>query len=219
MFAQQGQQHASFFPQGQQPMTAPAWARALRTASGLFPATVGLAVVGLFAEAVLPSPHKPSDHIGGWLGKVHSAEIRAQQATVVENTRLIAEAQAAPPANYQMELAAFQLQQQAAYDAMQMKISMANAADLACVGGPLIGMFFDRGTTEARTANTIGAGGCELAYTLRTQIAAEQASLARNHSALMQRYAPGQTVPIAAPPATARGTATAPNRPATPIRY
>lgn len=221
--SQQGRYAASFFQQGaQQPATTPTWIRAIGIMQAMFPATVGLAVIGICLELVMPPNYRPSDLMGGFTGNVHSAEIRAQQPVVVENTRLMADAQAAPTANWQMEMVSFQMQQQAIYESMQTKISMVNVADIACILSPLVGAtLFERGSKEARIAAGIGADACQLAVVLRSQIVAEQAQLGRDNSALMQRSAPGRTAPVAAPPAVAAPVQIrqAQNQQAAPIRY
>ena len=60
-------------------------------------------VVVFGLQAVMPEGSKPSDLIGSFHGATESAELKAKQETATEYERRMADAKAAPPANWQME--------------------------------------------------------------------------------------------------------------------
>jgi hypothetical protein len=172
-------------PPPQQPTT---WARAARLIGAAMPATIALTVAVVVVNALLPQPVKLTTLMGKFMAELHITETVTQQDTVVENSRRMADAQAAANARWQMEVIAFQQQQQALMDAMQAKIAMVNAADLTCTLGPLgVALFFGQGSGDARNAAQIVQAACVYAARTRQEIAAEQGEIARLNSAIMQR--------------------------------
>lgn len=183
------QQSPGMFGGPQQPGT---WSRAVRFIGAAMPATVGLTIVVVGVNAILPEPAKLTTLAGNFMAELHVTETLTQQKTVVENARQMADAQEKARAKWQMELISFQQQQQAIMDAMQGKIAMANTADVTCTLGPFgIALFYGQNSSEARDAVKLVQVACDFARQTRQEIAAEQAQIARLNSAIMQRQNAG----------------------------
>jgi hypothetical protein len=149
---------------------------------------LGLVVVGL--QAVMPEGHRPSDLIGGFHGATESAELKAKQETAAEYERKLADAKAAPPANWQMEAEAFRQQQEVMARSLETMATAAQIADAACLGAPLVTMLMGN-TRDAREIQSAMQAGCAEAARIRAEITRIQAETARAGSALMQRNRPG----------------------------
>ena len=81
---------------------------------------------------------KPFVLIGGFHGRIESADASATVDAVAKLTRQNAELAARPPAIAQMETEAFRVQQQAIADSLGVQSGVADMADLACVIGTII---------------------------------------------------------------------------------
>jgi hypothetical protein len=149
---------------------------------------LGIVVVGL--QAVMPPGSKPSDLIGGLHGATESAELKAKQETTTEYERRMADAKAAPPANWQMESEAFRQQQEAIAKSLETQETAAQIADAACLGAPLATLFMGD-TAQARDIQSTMQAACAEAARIRANITRIQAEAARTGSALMQRYRAG----------------------------
>jgi hypothetical protein len=165
-------------------------ARAIAFARGMSGKAVVLAVVVFGLQAVMPPGSKPSDLIGSFHGSTESAEVKAKQEATTEYERRMAEAKAAPPANWQMEAEAFRQQQEAIAKSLETRQTAAQIADAACLGAPLATLFMGN-TRDARDLQNTLQGACAEAARIRAEMTAIQAKAARDGSAIMQRYRPG----------------------------
>jgi hypothetical protein len=172
--------------------------RAINFVRGLSGKAVVFGVVVFGLQAVMPQGSKPSDLIGSFHGATESAELKAKQETAAEYERKLADAKAAPPANWQMEQALNQTQLQAQLKALETQEQAAQVADLACMGsGFVTGIFGD--TRDARAWRDLMKQGCHEADRIRAQINEILARTARQGSGVVQRSNPATGA--ASPPA------------------
>jgi hypothetical protein len=171
-------------------------ARALAFMRGMSGKAVVLAIAVFGLQAIMPAGSKPSDLIGSFHGGTRSAELDTERAAQVKTAQGMANAQAASPANWQMEQQVSQAQQQAIAGSLQMQQSAANLADAACMGSGLVTAFF--GKDGADLAQSM-KGACGLGDQIRQNITGTLARTARQGSGVMQRAAPATGVPISAP--------------------
>lgn len=165
-------------------------ARAIAFVRGLSGKALVLGVVVVGFQAVMPAGSKPSDLIGSFHGATESAELKAKQETATEYERRMADAKAAPPANWQMESEAFRQQQEAIAKSLETQETAAQIADAACLGAPLATLFMGD-TAQARDIQSTMQAACAEAARIRANITRIQAEAARTGSALMQRYRAG----------------------------
>lgn len=164
-------------------------ARAIAFARGMSGKAVVLAL-GVFAlQAVMPPGSKPSDLIGSFHGSTETAEIRAKQQAAAEYERRLADAKAAPPADWQMEGEAFRQQQQRVANSLATQETAANLADAACFSAPFITALFGD-TKDTRDLRDGMKQGCAAANAIRQNMVQEQAKAAREGSALVPRSNP-----------------------------
>jgi hypothetical protein len=173
-------------------------ARAIAFARGISGKAVVLAVVVFGLQAAMPEGRRPSDLIGGFHGNTESAEIKAKQEAAAEFERRMADAKAAPPANWQMEAEAFRQQQEVTARSLETMATAAQIADAACIGSPLVTMFMGN-TRDARDLQNTLQGACAEAERIRANMTRIQAETARQGSALMQRNIPVASTPLTTP--------------------
>jgi len=162
--------------------------------------SVGLAVLVFILQAAMPAGSKPSDLIGGFHGATETAELKAKQEMTAEYERKLADAKAAPPANWQMEAEAFRQQQQAVANSLATQETAANLADAACLGSGLVTAIFGD-TKDMRDLRDGMQQGCAAAAAIRQNMVQEHAKAARQGSALVPRSTPA-TGAGSAPPVT-----------------
>ncbi len=159
---------------------------------------LGIVVFGL--QAAMPAGSKPSDLIGGFHGATETAELKAKQEMAAEYERKLADAKAAPPANWQMEQVLNQAQQEAIRKSLETQQDVANWADLACFGSMLVTPLMGD-TKDAHDLRDGMQQGCAAAAVIRQNIVLEQARAARQGSGLVPRSTPA-TGAGSAPPVT-----------------
>jgi hypothetical protein len=94
--------------------------------------------LGVGGRSGTTASFKPFVLIGGFHGRIESADASATVDAVAKLTRQNAELAARPPAIAQMETEAFRVQQQAIADSLGVQSGVADMADLACVIGTII---------------------------------------------------------------------------------
>lgn len=183
------QQYQRMHAQGGQPYAATGGiARSLGYLRALVPQAIVLAACVIVAEAALPPAAKPSTLLGHFHGSLDTAEINAKQGAVVGLEQDMTTARTAPPATYQMEAQVAQQQQQIVAESLQAQANMANLADLACVGGGILGALNLGG--EWDQAGDKMTDACGVGDRIRQNMADTLAKTARDNSALVQRSAP-----------------------------
>jgi hypothetical protein len=168
----------------------PALSRAIALAKKL---TFGGLVLGgilYFGDATLPDHLKPSTLLGGFHGRVETAEINAKQEKAIQFEREKADAQARAQAEWQMEVEAFRQQQAVTAQSLETMATAAQIADAACIGSPLVTMFMGN-TRDARDLQATLQGACAEAARIRREMTRIQVEAAQQGSALMQRRPPG----------------------------
>ena len=178
----------------------PALSRAIALAKKL---TFGGLVLGgilYFGDATLPESLKPSTLLGGFHGRVETADINAKQEKVIQFERQKADVMAAAQAKWQMEVEAFRQQQAVTAKSLSMMATAAQIADAACLGSPLVTMFMGD-TREAREIRATMQAACAEAARIRAEMTRIQAEAAQQGSALMQRRPPGAQDPLLTPAA------------------
>lgn len=162
----------------------------------------GLALGGIlyFGDATLPDYLKPSTLLGGFHGRVETADINAKQEKAIQFERQKADAQAAAQAKWQMEVEAFRQQQAAMAETLQTMATAAQIADAACLGAPLATLFMGD-TQQAREIKRTMQAACAEAARIRAEMTRIQAEAAQQGSALMQRRPPGAQDPLLTPAA------------------
>jgi hypothetical protein len=176
-------------------------ARAIAFVRGLSGKALVLAIVVFVLQAAMPPGRRPSDLIGGFHGATESAEINSKKDATVDFDRRRAEAQAAPPANLQMEQALNQAQLQAQLKALEMKEQAAQVADLACMASGFVTPFFGD-NQDTRAWRDLMKQGCHTADAIRFEINDILARMARQGSGIVQRSNPGTSAglpPVASP--------------------
>jgi hypothetical protein len=164
-------------------------ARAIGFVRSLSGKAVVLAVVVFGFQALMPAGSKPSDLIGSFHGDTEKAELKAKQSTAAEYERALADAKAAPPANWQMEAEAFRQQQQTIANSLATQETAANVADAACLTSGFVTAIFGD-TKDMRNVRDGMQQGCAAAAAIRQNMVQEQAKAARNGSALVPRSTP-----------------------------
>jgi hypothetical protein len=144
-------------------------ARAIAFARGLSGKAVVLAVAVFAFQAAMPEGRRPSDLIGSFHGNTESAEIKAKQEASAEFERRMADAKAAPPANWQMEAEAFRQQQEVTARSLETMATAAQIADAACLGAPLATLFMGD-TRQAREIQATMQAGCAEAARIRAEM-------------------------------------------------
>jgi hypothetical protein len=185
------------FPGAAQPS---ALSRAIALAKKL---TFGGLVLGgilYFGDATLPESLKPSTLLGGFHGRVETADINAKQEKVIQFERQKADVMAAAQAKWQMEVEAFRQQQAAIAETLQTMATAAQIADAACLGAPLATLFMGD-TQQAREIKRTMQAACAEAARIRAEMTRIQAEAAQQGSALMQRRPPGAQDPLLTPAA------------------
>lgn len=158
-----------------------AWVKTLTLSS------IGLAVIVFVLQAIAPAGGKPSDLIGGFHGATRSAELDAERRAHALTTQTLANAQAGPPANWQMEQQLFATQQQTLAKSLEGQANLADLADTSCIAGGVVGMLFGRDGEQFASAlqSACGAGDA-----IRRRMADTLANTARDGSGVMQRTRP-----------------------------
>jgi hypothetical protein len=178
----------------------PAIARAIALAKKL---TFGGLVLGgilYFGDATLPDYLKPSTLLGGFHGRVETADIKAKQETAIQFERQKADAQAAAQAKWQMEMEIFRQQQAKMAESLDAIVAAIQIADAACMSAPLVTLLMGD-TREAREIQAIAKAGCGEAARLRGEMTRIQTAAAQQGSAIMQRRPPGAQDPLLTPAA------------------
>jgi hypothetical protein len=181
-------------------------ARAIAFARGLSGKAVVLAVVVFGLQAIMPAGSKPSDLIGSLHGLTEKAELQAKQETAAAYERALADAKAAPAANWQMEQVVNQAQQQSIARTLGTQETAANFADLACMLSPFVTPVFGD-TRDARDAQKTMQQGCAAASAIRQNMVQEQARAAQQGSGIVPRSTPATgagSAPAIPVPATSR---------------
>jgi hypothetical protein len=182
---------------GQQPS---ALSRALALGKKLTLGGLALGGILYFGDATLPEHLKPSNLLGGFHGRVETAEIKAKQETTIQFEREKADAQAAAQIKWQMEMEVFRQQQQVMAQSLEAMATAAQIADAACLGSPLVTMFMGN-TRDARDLQNTLQAGCAEAKRIRAEMIRIQTEAAQQGSALMQRRPPGAQDPLLTPAA------------------
>jgi hypothetical protein len=159
-----------------------------------------LAMVGgvMVLQAVLPPNLKPATLLGSFEGQLTVARLGSERDAQRQTAETLANAQAAPAANWQMEQQVLATQQAAEAQAMQGEASVAVVADLTCLLSGAVAAFGDR--PSENLAHDM-RGTCGVGTQIRRGMNAELADAARNGSAIMQRATPeGGFAPVAVPP-------------------
>jgi hypothetical protein len=162
----------------------------------------GLVLGGVlyFGDAVLPEHLKPSTLLGGFHGRVETAEIMAKRDTTIQFEGEKANAQAAAQAKWQMEMEVFRQQQAKIAESLETMATAAQIAASACLGAPLATMLMGD-TEEARGIQSAMHAACAEAARIRATMVSIQAEAAQAGSALMQRRPPGAQDPLLTPAA------------------
>jgi hypothetical protein len=164
--------------------------RAISLVRTLTLSSVGLAMFVFGLQAAMPEGSKPSDLMGSLHGATESAEIKAKQEAAVEFQRRMSDAQAAPPANWQIEQMTAQAQLQERAKSLGAQEEAAQIADLACIGSGLVtGIFGD--TRDSRAWRDAMKQGCAIGEGIRDNINDTLARGTRQGSGVVQRSNPG----------------------------
>jgi hypothetical protein len=166
----------------------PIFGRVLGIMRGLTGLAGAVSLIALAAEAVLPASVKPSILIGGFHGRIESADADAKARAITELARRNAEAVALPPAMAHMETEAFRVQQQAIADSLGVQSGVANMADLACVIGTII--------PRGGDGDAIGQGlrgACGVGDQVRSSMVETLKRGGQSGSTLIQRPLPSAT--------------------------
>jgi hypothetical protein len=152
----------------------------------------GLALGGIlyFGDATLPEHLKPSNLLGGFHGRVETADIKAKRDTSIRYEGEKADAQAAAQAKWQMEMEIFRQQQAKIAQSLETMATAAQIADAACLGAPLATLFMGD-TQQARNIERTMQAACAEAARIRAEMIRIQTEAAQQGSALMQRRPPG----------------------------
>jgi hypothetical protein len=178
----------------------PALSRAIALAKKLTFGGLLLGGVLYFGDATLPDYLKPSTLLGGFHGRVETAEINAKHETAIQFEREKADALAAAQIKWQMEMEVFRQQQAKIAESLDMMATAAQIADAACLGSPLVTMLMGD-TREAREIQRTMQAACAEAARIRAEMTRIQAEAAQQGSALMQRRPPGAQDPLLTPAA------------------
>ena len=182
----------SNFPGAAQPT---ALSRALALGKKLTFGGLALGGVLYFGDATLPDHLKPSTLLGGFHGRVETADIKAKRDTSIQYEGEKADAQAAAQAKWQMEMEIFRQQQAKIAESLDTMATAAQIADAACLGSPLVTLFMGN-TRDARDLQNTLQGACAEAARIRAEMVRIQTAAAQQGSALMQRRPPGAQDPL-----------------------
>jgi hypothetical protein len=159
--------------------------RAQNFLSGLTGKAFTFAVVLIAAEYVLPEPYKPSTRIGFFHGSIEANDTDAKRIAVVETLRRQTETQTVP----QMELDAFQRQQQIVAQSLETQAAIANFTDLLCAVGSAI----PAETVPRDYRDTVGAAlnlgrsACGVSDGIRENMVDQMKSAGQRGSTLFKR--------------------------------
>jgi hypothetical protein len=168
----------------------PALSRAIALAKKLTFGGLLLGGVLYFGDATLPESLKPSTLLGGFHGRVETAEIKSKQETAIQFEREKADAQARAQAEWQMEVEAFRQQQAVTAQSLETMAAAAQIADAACIGSGLVPLLMGN-TSDAGDLQALGRAACAEAARIRREMTRIQVEAAQQGSALMQRRPPG----------------------------
>lgn len=188
--------------------------RAQNFLSGLSGRVVTFAMLIIVAEYALPEAYKPSTRIGWFHGSIEANDTDAKRIAIVETLRRQTETQTVP----QMELDAFQRQQQIVAQSLETQAAIANFTDFACAVSsaiPAESVPRDYRDTVGAALN-LGRSACGVSDGIRENMVDQMKTAGQRGSTLFKRpnAEPAKTpaAPVKPPAAKepARQQATAP---------